>query len=158
MLTMFRSDESYPTAKLYEGKEGVKQVFEYILDYVKTRKINRIYAYSDNNLTDQLPDYFRDWRKRRTKLDVFTQLIVPYGVVSNRDYATDATRETRVMTKDFPIYGGLDIVGPYIAFFSFKNNNIFAVTIESPIISDLLTKFFQYIWDTLEPAKELGDR
>jgi hypothetical protein len=155
MLSLFKSDVIYPAAKLYEGKEGVKQVFENMLDIIRTRKLKRIYAYSDNSLTEQFPVFFREWRTRKNKSSggAFTHLIVPYGTQLNKDYFSDEFRETRVMTRSFPIDGTIDICGSYVAFFSFKKGNIFAVTIDSEIISDLLTKFFQYIWETLEPGR-----
>ena len=41
MLAMFKSDIIYPSAKLYEGKEGVKQVFENILEINSEMELHR---------------------------------------------------------------------------------------------------------------------
>lgn len=150
MLSMFKSDTLHPSAKLYEGKEGVKQVFENILDIIDRKKLDRLYVFSDYHLTQQFPQYFKDWRKRKNKTGAYTHLIVPYGTPNNEDYSSNPHRETRVMDKSFPISGSVDICGSHVAFFSFKENQLYAITIDSPIISEMLKKFFVYIWGTLE--------
>ena len=153
MLTIFKSDASYPSAKLYEGKEGVKQVFENILDIIKHKKLKQLYVFSDYHLTEQFPQYFKDWRVRKNKTGAFTQLIVPFGTPVNEDYSSNEFRETRVMNKNFPIDGSVDICGSHVAFFSFKEKEVYSITIDSPIISEMLTKFFLYMWGTLEGSK-----
>ncbi len=153
MLSIFKSDSAYPSAKLYEGKEGVKQVFENILDIVKRKKLKRLYVFSDYHLTEQFPKYFKDWRLRKNKTQAFTYLIVPHGAPVNEDYTSNEFRETRVMNKDFPIDGSVDICGSHVAFFSFKDKEIYSITIDSAIIAEMLTKFFLYMWGTLEGSR-----
>lgn len=150
MLSMFKLDSEYPSAKLYEGKEGVKQVFENILDIIKSQKVKQLYVFSDYHLTEQFPQYFSNWRKRKNDTGAFTHLIVPSDTPRNEDYTSNKLRETRVMPASLPFDGSIDICGSHVAFFSFKENQIYSVTIDSPIISEMLTKFFRYIWQTLE--------
>lgn len=150
MLNMFKSKSFYPSAKLYVGKEGVKHVFENILETIKDKKIPHLYVYSDYHLTEQFPQYFSNWRKRKNKTKAFTYLIVPYGTPNNDDYSSNEFRETRVMPESFPFEGSIDICGSHVAFFSFKEKEIYSITIDSPIISEMLTKFFLYMWGTLK--------
>ncbi len=149
MTHMFNMDAIYPSTKLYQGKEGVKQVFENILDVIKHQKLKRLYVFSDYHLTEQFPKYFSDWRKRKNKTGAYTFLIVPPGTPMNENYSSNEFRETKFMPSNFPFEGSVDICGTHLAFFSFKNNEVYAITIDSPIISEMLTKFFLYIWDTL---------
>lgn len=148
---MFSSLSTHPSAKLYVGKEGVKQAFEIMLDVIKTKKLRQIYVYSDSQLTKELPRYFKEWRQRKNRTGAFTHLIVPPGTQMNEDYASDAYRETRILPKQFPFVGSVDICGSSIAFFSFKNKQLHAIVIDSPIIADMMKQFFIYMWDTLEP-------
>lgn len=150
LSNMFSSISLHPSAKLYEGKEGVKQVFEYMLDTIKSKKLKRVYVYSDNQLTEQLPKYFRSWRNRKNKTDAYTYLIVPHGTPMNPDYSSDKHRETRVLPQEFPFDGSIDICGSVIAFFSFKEKELYSVVIDSKIIADMLTQFFMYMWSTLQ--------
>jgi sugar-specific transcriptional regulator TrmB len=151
MLSMFDSKSIYPKAKLYFGKEGVKHAFEMLLDNLKTNKTPIIYAYTDNMLTKQFPVFFKEWRERKNKAtNAFTQLIVPFGTSMDKDYLTDQHRETRVMPKDFSFTGAVDICDGLVLFFSFHEKEVYSIVIESPIVSDMLTKLFKYIWKTLE--------
>ena len=150
MMDLFNLRTALPSSKLYEGKEGVKQVFEQMMEIIKQQKLKRIYVFSDDCITKQIPEYYRQWRERKNKMGTFTQLIVPNGTPVTDDFKSYETRETRVMPQSFPFEGGLDIVGSFVAFFSFKDGQIYAVTIDSPIIAEMLTKLFGYIWQTLE--------
>jgi sugar-specific transcriptional regulator TrmB len=150
MLDLFNLRVSDPSSKLYEGKDGVERVFDQILEIAKARKIKRIYAFSDRSITDQIPKYYRQWKERKNKMGLSSQLIVPYDTPMTEDYKNYELRETRKMPSSFPFAGGVDIVGSFVAFFSFKNDQIYAVTIDSPIIAEMMTKFFMYIWETLE--------
>lgn len=150
LMELFSTVSVHPSAKLYLGKEGVKQVFEHILDIVKTKKLKRIYAYSDHHLTEQFPKFFRSWRKRKNKTGAFTYLIVPHNTPKNSDYLSDPNRETRFFHEQFPFNGAIDICGSFIAFFSFREKEIYSITVDSKIIADMLTQLFLYTWATLE--------
>ncbi len=151
MLNLFNLRTLPPSAKMYEGKEGVKQVFEQILEVIKKQRLKRIHVFSDSLITEQIPEYYREWRERKNKIGTFTQLIVPYGTSTNEDFKSYDSRETRMMPESFPFEGGgVDIIGTFVVFFSFRDNQIYAITVDAPIIADMMTKFFMYIWSTLE--------
>lgn len=152
---MFSSLSTHPSAKLYVGKEGVKQAFEIMLDVIKTKRLKQIYVYSDSQLTKELPRFFKEWRQRKNRTGAYTHLIVPPGTQMNDDYKSDAYRETRILPKQFPFVGSVDICGSSVAFFSFKNKQLHAVVIDSPIIADMMRQFFIYMWDTLDPLKTI---
>jgi len=150
MMNLFNLRLTHPSAKLYEGKAGVKQVFEQMFEIIKQQRLKRIYVFSDDNIIKQIPDYYRQWRDRKDKLGTFTQLIVPNGTPITNDFKSYETRETRILPESFPFEGGIDIIGSLVVFISFKNNQIYAVTIDSIIISEMMVKLFTYIWQTLE--------
>ena len=150
LMDLFATASINPSAKLYQGKEGVKQAFEHMLDVIKSQKLKKVYVFSDFLLTEQFPKYFKAWRKRKNKTGTFTELIVPFGTPMNEDYRSDEFRETRILPESFPFIGAVDICGSTVAFFSFKDKEIYSVVIESQIIADMMTQLFGYIWQTLE--------
>ncbi len=153
LLKMFSSDSIYPSAKLYIGKEGVKHVFEVLLEHVDRHKLKKLYVYSDDLLTEQFPKFFSEWRIRKNKTGAFTHLIVPHGTPMNDNYSSNALRETRFMPKEFSFLGSVDVTGNLVAFFSFKDKEVYSILIDSPIVAEMLTKLFTYIWDTLPAQK-----
>ncbi|MFA6432550.1 MAG: helix-turn-helix domain-containing protein [Candidatus Paceibacterota bacterium] len=153
LIELFNTDVVNPTTKLYLGKEGVKQVFEILLDNIQKEKLKRLYVYSDYWLTEQFPKYFHDWRIRKNKTKAFTQLIVPYDTPMTEDYSSNEYRETRIMPKEFSFFGSVDINGSLVAFFSFKDKEIYSILIDSPIVAEMLTKLFSYIWSSLPPRQ-----
>lgn len=152
LMSMFDTKAVYPAAKLYLGKEGVKQVFEILLENIQGRKLKKLYVYSDYWLTEQFPRYFHDWRIRKNKTGAFTHLIVPPGTpINSEEYSSNEFRETRIMPKEFSFFGSVDVTGDLVAFFSFKDKEVYSILIESPIVAEMLTKLFAYIWSTLPP-------
>jgi sugar-specific transcriptional regulator TrmB len=151
LSNMFDTKTFYPNAKLYTGKEGVKYSFEHILETMLREKINLVYAISEKQLTEALPKFFLNWRERKNKkTPAITHLIVPKGTGSHKHYTSDDFRETREMPDKNPVGGSLDIIGNNVYFFSFKEDEIYSIIIESPIVAGMLTQLFKYIWSTLE--------
>jgi sugar-specific transcriptional regulator TrmB len=151
IMGLFDTKSIYPKAKLYLGKEGVKHTFELILESAKINKTQIIYAYTDNLLTKQLPVFFKEWRDRKNKeTGSYTQLIVPHGTPMSADYGSDEYRETRMMPEEFSFAGSIDICDKMVCFFSFHEKEVYSIVVESPIVTEMLKKIFQYVWKTLE--------
>lgn len=151
LSNLFSLSSIHPSTKLYLGKDGCKQAFEIILDVIKSQKVKRIYAYSDSEITNLFPKFYKEWRIRKNKTDAYTQLIVPASTnISSEDYKTDSFRETRILSSKYPFTGSINICGTYTIFFSFNEKEPYAVVVDSKIITDMLTQFFVYTWDSLE--------
>ena len=154
LSSLFSLSSIHPSAKLYSGKEGCMQAFEAILDIIKFQRLKRIYAYSDSEVTDLFPKFYKEWRSRKNKTDAFTQLIVPAGTsTSSENYKSDSFRETRTLPNGYPFSGSINICGTYTVFFSFKEKEPYAVVVDSKIITDMLAQFFVYTWDSLGSIK-----
>ena len=67
---------------------------------------------------------------------------------------SDAYRETRLLPSDSPIRGTIDIYANKIAFFSVKEEKLYAIIIESPEISGVLRQFFLSTWKLLGENKK----
>lgn len=149
LKNLFSLSSIHPSSKVYLGKDGCKQAFEIVLDVIKTQKLKQIYVYSDSELTNLFPRFYKEWRERKNKTDAFTFLIVPHGTPVNENYKSDEHREVRVLPPDFPFSGSVNICGTFAVFFSFQEKEPHAIVIDSKIIADLLTQSFKYTWRTL---------
>ncbi len=143
-------DKLNPTAKIYEGKEGLKIVWDDILDTAEAKGFKEIHAISHLGILNYLPKYFPNWLKRREKLGVFSYLITTQtDQLSNPSLQSNHLRETRVLPSDSPIKGTIDIYGDKIAFFSLKDDQIYSIILESPTMAEVLRQFFISTWQLL---------
>lgn len=151
MFDLRKHKELVPTAKIYTGTEGLKIVWDDILDTAQTQHLKEIHAISHPDITEYLPKYFKEWLERREKLGVFAHLITR----SQEDAAVpvmqnNAFRETRVLPSGTSIDGIIDIYGTKIAFFSLTGGEIYSIIIESATMAHMLRSFFMATWKLLE--------
>ncbi len=154
ILNMRNTDSFIPAAKIYEGTEGMKIVWDDILDTAEAQHLKVIHAISHPGILEYLPKYFPGWLKRREKLGVFSYLITSESKVLN-DFImlNNHFRETRLLPSTSPIKGTIDIYGNKIAFFSLKDKQIYSIILESPTIAEMLRQFFVSTWQLLEKPK-----
>lgn len=141
--------DANPTIKLYTGKEGIKIAFEDILETLKQKNLNEIYASFDPVLIEHLPQYFPDWLSRRKDLGIVTKLIIPQMNEVPEYSKSNSHRETRVMPEAFRFESCMDIYANKIAFLSFKDGEFYSVIIESPTIVAMFKQFFLFTWNML---------
>lgn len=136
-----------PTAKLFVGLDGVRSGLEDILETLKTRKIQHIYATSQPDLMEYLPKYFPRWLKEREDLGVFTKLILPHA--AHGYLVSNELREVRFLPEAFPFDCSVTICGDKCAFFSVRADDVYCVIIESQSIAAMLRQFFLFSWEML---------
>ncbi len=143
-----------PVAKLYTGADGMKLVLEDVLETCTQEKIKRLYATSQPELFDYLPKFFSAWVARREEAGIYTQLIIGEDVRSETiPLHSNVMRETRFLPSKYPIECSVDIYGNKLAFFSFKNSELYSVIVESPTIANLFRQFFLFTWEMLAANK-----
>lgn len=151
IMNLRQMNSMTPAAKIYEGKEGLKIVWDDILDTAEREGFREIHAISGLDVLKYLPKYFPEWLKRREKLGVFS-----YVITKQTDSITDQTliknhlRETRVMPMGLMGNGTIDIYGDKIAFFSLKDGQIYSIILESPSMAEFLRNFFISTWGLLK--------
>lgn len=156
LFALTKERETHPTIKYYSGKESIKTVFTGLYENLYKKKLNRLFVVSHPELNDFFPKYLPqvlNWKKE--KLDIHASVIVP-GIMEDKIpkiYEPDEFRETRFLPKEFPFKGTLMIAGDRIAIFTIKEDMIFAVTIDSKTISELITQLFLFTWSMIEPKK-----
>ena len=128
----------------------MKFVLEDVLETCAQEKIKRLYATSQPELFEYLPKFFASWLERREKAGIYTQLIIGADArAATTPLHSNAMRETRFLPSKFPIECSVDIYGSKLAFFSFKNGELYSVIVESPTISQLFKQFFLFTWEML---------
>ncbi len=147
--SLSHQDELIPNARLYTGKEGMKIVFEDILETLATEPQKELLASFDPDLLKHLPKYFPEWLNRRKNMGVYTKLIVPYNKITPEYAKSNSHRETRSMPEMMPLECCMDIYGNKIAFFSFKNDELYSVIIESETMVMMFRQFFGFMWNML---------
>lgn len=150
MLPVIKNLQKYelltPKVRFYEGIEGVKRVYEDTLIAKET-----IYAFENvEPMMPDLKDYiFNDYIPRRAENNIFVKVITP----ENKDHKSvrkddkKFLRETRFFSQDIlPIEIEINIYGGKTALFSYKNEEMFAVIIESQAIANSMRSIFDFCW------------
>jgi len=137
---------SLPKVRVYEGLEGIKRVYEDTLLEGET-----IYAFE--NVDDMDPKVrefiMNSYVPRRTEKNLFAYVITPESQqnIVFRDNDENCARKTRFLPNmDFPVEVEVNIYGKKIAFFSYRNHDMFGVIIESNPISRSMKAVFNICW------------
>ncbi|HEY1075002.1 MAG TPA: helix-turn-helix domain-containing protein [Patescibacteria group bacterium] len=132
-----------PKIRFYEGKEGLKTVYE---DTLTTHEPIRAYA-SVRNMHDALPDYFPEYYKRRTKKNISIRAILPAtpeGIERSQHDAEEARESALVDPEQFNFSPEINVYDNKIAIMSLAEE--FAVIIESKEIAEAQKKIFELAW------------
>ncbi len=139
-----------PAAKLYMGINGVKFVWDDILETLDRDNVRELHAYSNLDMISILPKYFPGWLKRREKLGIFSYILTSGSDdPGDPSLASNQFRETRTLSTESPVNVSLDIYSNKIAFLSSKEKEVFAIIIESPVIANMLRSIFMSTWKLL---------
>jgi len=148
MRALIESPDIKPVIKLYEGKEGLKKVWDDILETAKREKIKRLYAISHPTIYELLPKYFPEWVKKRVALGISVQIILP-DIESARSLDNKELRIQKYLPKKHPYQSTVDIYGDKIAFFSLKKKEVNSIILESPTLAEMFRSFFLTMWELL---------
>lgn len=138
-----------PTVRVFEGVEGLKDIYRETL-----RDGQTIYAY----VSPDEPDA-RIYRwltttyvQERVKHDVHVKVVVN-GSSQTAEYLAKnqaELREARFVKNDlYPFRGEIDVFGDKVAFISYKSEELFGVIVESASIAETLRSSVKLILDLL---------
>lgn len=141
-----------PGAEYFHGIEGVKRVYE---DTIINTQIDKIYAYENiEYMTEEIKEWILyDYIPRRAKKKIFIEVISPDNRMHRKAKEDDEVfyRETRFMKEPkFKIQCEMNIYGSRIAFFSYKENEMFGAILDSPAISETMKSTHQVLWNFLK--------
>ncbi len=132
-----------PQVRFFQGKEGMKQVFEEVL----ADKKDYLCFSSADDLFSALGDYYPEFVQKRTREKILARVILrdsPKARERQR-LGQEELRVVKLIPPEFNYHGMMAIFGNKIALFSFVNDYI-AVVIESKELTAIQRAMFEYIW------------
>lgn len=136
------------SVKMYEGEEGLKKVMRDSLIYCEENNIKTMLTSATNVFSLKMPRFINQWVEDREKAGIFVKMLMPESDRIPKDFETNKLRETRFLPMDFELPGIINIYGDRVDLFSFKNNKLNSVVIDSSTYSSLLANFFLLAWNT----------
>jgi len=134
-----------PKMRLYEGLDGIKVVYQDILDTKKPVK-----AFSGvKSGYKALGEFADQYIGERIKNNIPIKLIAPDDFWGRGHQRKDkkSKRETRLIPKDkFPFEMEANIYGNKVNFVGFKKGRLVGVIIENPEIAKTMESIFDFAW------------
>lgn len=145
---MVQSDNQ-PEVRFYEGKDSIKDIINGLYDMLENRTERNLYTISHPELLEQFPKYLPAVLGRKNRLKIFTHLIAPEQAknLGLPAYTPDEYREVRFLPDKFSFNSTMIIADEKVSLFSLKDNNVYAVTITSPTISNMFKQIFLFTWE-----------
>lgn len=136
-----------PSVRLFQSKEGMKQIFEEILEDNNKELLS---FGSADDLLKTIGDYHLEFVKRRVKAKIISKVVLrdTSKARERKELGKHELRNVKFIPKEFEYHGNTIIFGNKIAFFSFIKDHI-AVVIESKEIADIQKAMFEYIWSSV---------
>jgi hypothetical protein len=139
MRSMMNLDTIKPQISYYEGKEGLKQAFEQVLEGA-----DEIIGYgSDEDDMKYLPEIYPKYYDRRVKKRIPVKAIIPatdFNIEDTLKKETQKLRQNHLIPKEFNYPIQINIYKHTAVFYSFEES--FALVIKSRPIADCLKKVF----------------
>lgn len=145
LLMLEGSNITKPAFKLYEGVEGIKQLFEETLELPRD---SETLAYSSaESIHEYLQDYVPQYLKRRARKGIRQRAIAEDSEEAREHQKMDREerRQTRLVDKErFPFKNEINIFGNKIMIASYRD--LMGVIIESKEIADTQRAIFELAW------------
>lgn len=149
-----------PGVRMYEGKEGLKEVLQMILALGED-----VCIYGDGDAFKQsIPGWTEYYAEERARLGIHSRLLLKASPdvfksiqsLSTKKSAKEHFSSIRFLPAALGVVGGFDVVGEKLILYSFEETTI-AVVLESKIISAMMLAIFEMLWNLAEPyQKNLG--
>lgn len=143
-----------PVVRVYEGNEGLKQIYEDLLIEGKT-----IYAILQAaNVEPELYNWLTTkFVKKRVRAKIHVKAIVASSTAS-REYLKKSKEEYRISrmvdTKRFPFQHEIDIYGDKVAIIHYKKDEpLIGMVIHHPQIALTMKAWFDLAWESTEKSK-----
>lgn len=136
---------SLPKVLYYEGENGLRRLFENILDQYKKGEREIFRGYGINKIQGLLHDYIPDFIKERHEYGAETHLFIGRGENDFEIKDTESAYGRKVKQLDMePQMAGLYLVGDRLYLFSYED--LVGVMIENTAITRLMKNVFEDHW------------
>lgn len=151
---LYNSPKAKPLIRYFEGKEGIKEMYEDSLKSLK--KGDEILAYVGNDVLGYIPDYAEDYVKRRIEKGIRLRGIYKNFFEMEKKYMAknqEQLREAKVLDEIFfSLDNETNIYGNKVAIASY-GNEMFGMIIESNEIAKSQKAIFELAWKGAEMVK-----
>ena len=146
LQNLYTSPKEKPLIRYFEGKEGIKEMYEDSLKNLK--KGDEILAYVGENVLDYLPEYTQQYVNQRTEKRIRLRGIYKKSpkILEYIPKNNQQLREARILDeKYFPVSNETNIYKNKIAIASY-GNEMFGMIIESNEIARSQKAIFELAW------------
>ncbi|MFA5158323.1 MAG: helix-turn-helix domain-containing protein [Patescibacteria group bacterium] len=159
LASLYNLHSTKPKVRVYEGIEGIKQVFEETLS-LKRGEETLAYA-SYQTIKGYLSDFIKDYIRRRASRGITQRCIAEDSEVAREELVKNDKRDlrvTRLINKEkFPFdVDQINIYGNKMFIASYKD--LLAVVIESAAIANTQRSIFELAWLGAEKATPVVQR
>lgn len=142
-LELLHAKQNRPRIRFYEGKEGLKHVYE---DTLTSHEPIRAYA-SVGDMHAGLPGYFPEYYKRRAGKGIAIRAIIPNTEtgLERRKFDKEEMRETALVPKElFHFSPEINVYDNKVMIASWREK--LGIIIESNEIADAMKKIYELAW------------
>ena len=146
-LIALRQQKALPSIQLFEGDEGMKKLFEHILDYYRHDGVKEFRGFGINKIDEtSIQDFIRSFLERRHKYGVKTKLIASkeeddFGINGAAGSLGRDVRKIDIGSETAAMY----LVGDQVYLFSYEDK--VGIMIQNTAIMKLLKDYFDHTWD-----------
>ncbi len=139
--------KTLPKVNYYEGREGLKRLFDSILTYYKDGGAKEFRGYGVNRFEDAMPDNFmQNFVKKRYGMHVITKLLIgkgsdDFGIVNAETTLGRTVKRIDMDSQKAALY----IVGTRLYLFSYEDN--MGVMVENAAMAKLMKSIFETQWE-----------
>lgn len=145
---LYNSPKSKPLIRYFEGREGIKEMYEDSLKSLK--KGDEILAYVGNDVLSYIPDYAEDYVRRRIEKGIKLRGIYRKSPKVLKYTNQEQLREAKILDERiFPVNNEINIYGNKTAIASY-GNEMFGMIIESAEIARSQKAVFELAWKGAE--------
>lgn len=133
-----------PGVQYYEGVDGIKEIYEDMLQVGQP-----LYSWIDlEEIENVLGDYMDEFIDRRVEADIMTYAIMPKKLY-NTSYDPDGVEKREVRWKsNLPLNGEIRIYGDKVAVMTFDSDKPVGFVFQSALMTKLFKAVFDSQWDS----------
>lgn len=149
LQNLYNSPQTKPFIRYFEGKEGIKEMYEDSLRSLK--KGDEILAYVGEDVLSHLPEYAKSYVSRRAEKGIRLRGIYKQNAKIKEYIAKniEQLRDSRVLpTEEFPLSNETNIYKNKISIASY-GREMFGMIIESEEIARSQKAIFELLWKRL---------
>lgn len=139
--------------RFIETKEELKQFYDCVLEDYKNKVYTEHRAIGNDIHWESIdPEFFKDYRKKRSKLGIKVRLILSYDSKQSFDFKPIPQRSMKLLPQNYDFKTNIDIFEDKILVIGPDLNSI-AVLIEIPTMTDVFKSVFEILWQFIPEIK-----